>query len=91
MYPLSRNLISVSCLADDGFDYYFGKEQCLVKSNDKCVGLVFQQDKLYMLSMHENANVYAMKKRMSLPQLRMYKPSANDAITKHQQNYGIIV
>jgi len=25
---LSRNLISVSCLADDGYDCHFGKEQC---------------------------------------------------------------
>jgi hypothetical protein len=54
---LRRNLISVSCLADDGFDCHFGKEQCLIKSNDKCVGLAFRQDKLYMLSMHENVNV----------------------------------
>ena len=25
---LSRNLISVSCLADDGYDCHFGKELC---------------------------------------------------------------
>jgi hypothetical protein len=50
-------LISISCLADDGFDCHFDKEQCLIKFNDKCVGLAFQQDKLYMLSMHENVNI----------------------------------
>jgi hypothetical protein len=27
---LSRNLISLSCLADDGFDCHFGKEQYLI-------------------------------------------------------------
>jgi hypothetical protein len=73
---LSRNLISVSCLADDGFDCHFGKEQCLIKVNDRCVGLAFRQDKLYMLSMHENVNVVCNEEKMSLPRLRMYKPSA---------------
>ena len=38
---LSRNLISVSCLADDGFDCHFGKKQCELKFNNKCVGLAF--------------------------------------------------
>jgi hypothetical protein len=52
----SRNLISFLCLADYGFDCHFGKEQCLIKFNDKCVGLAFRQDKLYMLSMHVNVN-----------------------------------
>ena len=54
---LSRNLISVSCLADDGYDCYFGKELCQIQFNNKCVGLAFRRDKLYMLSMHENVNV----------------------------------
>jgi hypothetical protein len=54
---LSRNLISVSCLDDDGFDCQFVKKQCLILFDNKCVGLAFQQDMLYMLSMHENVNV----------------------------------
>jgi hypothetical protein len=54
---LSRNLISVSCLDDDGYDYQFGNRQCLILFDNKVVGLAFQQDKLYMLSMHENVNV----------------------------------
>jgi hypothetical protein len=49
-------MISVLCLTDDGFDCHFSKEQCMIKFNDKCVGLAFRQDKLYMLSMHENVN-----------------------------------
>ena len=39
---LSRNLISVSCLADYGFDCHFGKEQCEIHINNKCVGLTFR-------------------------------------------------
>jgi hypothetical protein len=54
---LSRNLISVSCLDDDGFDYQFGNRQCLILFDNKIVGLAFRQDKLYMLSMRENVNV----------------------------------
>ena len=54
---LSRNLIFVSCLDDDGFDCQFGNKQCLIIFDNKCVGLAFRQDKLYMLSMHENVNV----------------------------------
>jgi hypothetical protein len=54
---LSRNLISVSCLDDDGYDCQFGNRQCLILFDNKVVGLAFQQDKFYMLSMHENVNV----------------------------------
>jgi hypothetical protein len=54
---LSRNLISISCLDDDGFDCQFVNKQCLITFNSKVVGHDFQQDKLYILSMHENVNV----------------------------------
>jgi hypothetical protein len=54
---LSRNLISVSCLDDDGYDCQFGNRQCLILFDNKVVGLAFRQDKLYMLSMHGNMNV----------------------------------
>jgi hypothetical protein len=54
---LSRNLIFVSCLDDDGYDFQFGNKQCLILFDNKVVGLAFRQDKLYMLSMHENVNV----------------------------------
>jgi hypothetical protein len=54
---LSKNLISVSCLDDDGYDCQFGNRQCLILFDNKIVGLAFRQDKLYMLSMHENVNV----------------------------------
>jgi hypothetical protein len=54
---LSRNLISVSCLNDDGYDCQFDNRQCLIFFDSKIVGLAFRQDKFYMLSMHENVNV----------------------------------
>jgi hypothetical protein len=54
---LSRNLISVSCLDDDGYDCQFGNKQCLILFDIKVMGLAFQEDNLYMLSMHENVNV----------------------------------
>jgi hypothetical protein len=47
---LSRNLISVWCLDDDGYDCQFGNRQCLILFDNKVVGLTFRQDKLYMLS-----------------------------------------
>jgi hypothetical protein len=66
---LSRNLISVSCLDYDGFDCQFINKQCSIMYDNKCVGLAFRQDKLYILSMHENVNivcnqesVYAMRR-----------------------------
>jgi hypothetical protein len=54
---LSRNLISVSCLDDDGFNCQFGNRQCLILFDNKVAGLAFRQDKLYMLFMHKNVNV----------------------------------
>jgi hypothetical protein len=54
---LSRNLIFILCMDDDGYDYQFGNGQCLILFDSKVVGLAFRQDKFYMLSMHENVNV----------------------------------
>jgi hypothetical protein len=39
---LSRNLISFSCLDDDGFDCQFSNKQCLILFNSKVVGLAFR-------------------------------------------------
>jgi hypothetical protein len=44
-------------LDDDGFDCQCVNKYCLTLFNNKVVGLAFQQNKLYMLSMHENVNV----------------------------------
>ena len=53
---LRRNLISVSRLDDDGYDCHFGNGKCQIVFNNKCVGLAFRQDKLYLLSLSENVN-----------------------------------
>ena len=54
---LSRNLISVTCLDDEGFKCHFDDKQCLIIYDNKCVGLAFRQDKLYLLSLNEHVNV----------------------------------
>ena len=54
---LCRNLISVSCLDNDGYDCHFGNGKCQIVFNNKCVGLAFRQDKLYLLSLSKNVNV----------------------------------
>jgi hypothetical protein len=53
---LRRNLISVSKLDDDGIDCHFSNGKCKILINNECVDLVFRQDKLYLLSLNENAN-----------------------------------
>jgi hypothetical protein len=42
---------------DDGFNCQFDNKQCLISFDNKVVCLAFRQDKLYMLSIHENVNV----------------------------------
>ena len=53
---MRRNLISVSRLDDDGYDCYFDNGKCQIVYSNKCVGLAFRQDKLYLLSLSENVN-----------------------------------
>jgi hypothetical protein len=55
---MRRNLNSISCLDDDGFDCLFGKKkQCLIIFNDEVVGRAFRHDKLYLLSIKDFINV----------------------------------
>jgi hypothetical protein len=54
---LNRNLISVSCLADDGFECHFGVKPCLIRYTKVCVGLAIRQDQLYKLFVHDSVNV----------------------------------
>ena len=53
---MRRNLISVSRLNDDGYDFHFVNGKCRIVYNNKCVGLALRQDKLYLLSLSENVN-----------------------------------
>jgi hypothetical protein len=51
--PLQRNLISVSFLEDDGFEFLFGNNKCTIKFNNKVVGPPPRQGMLYMLSLND--------------------------------------
>jgi hypothetical protein len=53
---LQRNLISVSCLDNDGFDCHFGDDKYEIQCNNEYVGLAFQKQDLYLLSLRENVN-----------------------------------
>jgi hypothetical protein len=46
----------VSCLDNDVFDCHFGDGKCEIQYNNECVGLAFQKQDLYLLSLHENVN-----------------------------------
>jgi hypothetical protein len=53
---LQRNLISVSCLDNDGYDCHFRNGKCKIMFNNACIGLAFLQGELYLLSLRENMN-----------------------------------
>ena len=54
---LQRNLISVSCLNNDGYDCHFGNGKCKITINNACVGLAILQNELYLLSLRDDVNV----------------------------------
>ena len=58
---MRRNLISVSRLDDNGYDCHFGNGKCRIVINNKCIGLAFRQDKLYLLSLFENVNAVSIE------------------------------
>jgi hypothetical protein len=58
---LRRNLISMSRLDDDGYDGHFDNGKYQIVFNNKYVGLVFRQGKLYLLLFSENVNVVSIK------------------------------
>jgi hypothetical protein len=57
-------------LDDDGIDCHFSNGKCKILVNNECVGLAFRQDKLYLLSLDENAN-NACDENMNDSHLRM--------------------
>ena len=86
---LCRNLISVSHLDNDGYDCHFGNGKCQIMINNKCVGLAFRQDKLYLLSLSNNVNAMDTENENS-------SSSMNASISRrefmiHHQNYGTVV
>jgi hypothetical protein len=63
---MRRNLISVSCLDDDGFDCLFGKKQYLITFNDKIVGRALRHDKLYLLFIKDSINVVSSENNVNV-------------------------
>jgi len=53
---MKRNLVSVSCLDDDGFGCNFGNKKCIIMYNESNVGLAIRQDKLYLISTNDAIN-----------------------------------
>ena len=53
---MKRNLVSVSCLDDDGYDCHFGNKRCIIMYDNNNVGLAFRQDKLYVISLSDSIN-----------------------------------
>ena len=51
----SRNLISISVLAQDNYNFYFNKDFCVIYFENKIIAHVFLIDGLYHL--HEDANI----------------------------------
>ena len=53
---MKRNLVSVSCLDDDGYECHFGNKQCIIMYDNNNVGLSCRQDKLYVISLCDDIN-----------------------------------
>jgi hypothetical protein len=46
---MKRNLVSVSCLDDDGYHCTFGNGRCIIMYNNKEVGFALQEERLYSI------------------------------------------
>ena len=55
----------MSKLDDDLIACHFGDGKCEIHFNKECAGLAFRQDKLYLLSLSENANVVCSESKNS--------------------------
>jgi hypothetical protein len=79
---MRMNLISVSCLDDDGFDCLFGKKQYLITFNDKVVGCTFRHDKLYLLSIKDSINVVSSENNVNVSSSKNNRKRIDDISSK---------
>jgi hypothetical protein len=79
---MRRNLISVSCLDDDGFDCLFSKKQCLITFNDKIVGRALRHDKLYLLSIKDLINVVSSENNVNVSSSKNKRERIDDVSSK---------
>jgi hypothetical protein len=79
---MRRNLIYVSCLDDDGFDYLFSKKKCLITFNDEVVGRALRHDKLYLLSIKDFINVISFENNVNVSSSKNKRKRINDVSSK---------
>jgi hypothetical protein len=79
---MRRNLIFVSCLDHDGFDYLFGKRQCLITFNNEVVGHAFRHDKLYLLSIKDYVNVISSENNVNVSSSKNKRKRIDDVSSK---------
>jgi hypothetical protein len=79
---MRRNLISVSCLDDDGFDFLFSKRQCLITFNNEVVGRAFIHDKLYLLSIKDSINVVSFENGVNVSSSKNKHKRIDDVSSK---------
>jgi hypothetical protein len=79
---MRRNLISVSCLDDDGFECLFSKKQCLIIFNDEVVGHAFKHDKLYLLSIKNFINVISSENNVNASSSKNKRKRIDDVSSK---------
>jgi hypothetical protein len=79
---MRRNLISVSCLDDDGFDCVFGKKQCLIAFNDEFVGCALRHDKLYLLSIKDSIYVVSSENNVNVSSCKNKRKRIDDTSSK---------
>jgi hypothetical protein len=79
---MRRNLISVSCLDDDGFDCLFGKRQCLITFNNEVVGRAFRHDKLYLLLIKDYINIISSENDVNVSSSKNKRKKIDDVSLK---------
>jgi hypothetical protein len=79
---MRRNLISVSCLDDDGFECLFGKKQCSIIFNDEVVGHAFRHDKLYLLFIKDSINVISSENDVNVSSFKNKRKRIDDVSSK---------
>jgi hypothetical protein len=84
LYVLSMrmNLISVTCLDDDGFDCLFGKKQCLITFNVEVVGRASRHEKLYLLSIKDSINVISSENNVNVSSSKNNHKRIDDVYSK---------
>jgi hypothetical protein len=79
---MRMNLISVSCLDDDGYDCLFDKKQCLITFNDKVMGRALRHDKLYLLSIKDFINVVSSENNVNVSSSKNKRKRIDDVSSK---------